>query len=395
MTKELTVNGYRILHHKTENPIISIRFLFNVGSSNEEIQGTAHFLEHMFFKGTLKKDYKEINKIFSRLGSVNAYTYYDRTVYYVDCLEENFGPVVDILLEMLNEPRFDKNEFEKERGVILEEVQSGLDDPMTFFWNKAIPSIFGDPAHPVPGTIESVKKITIQDLKILKSLFYNCVTPIIVGNIDEDKIIKKFSSILSNGIRPIQSRLYSLNLENYSFKHNSDQAIIGIVMEGLSGKDLIGNPVSGVLHNALSGGMHSILFDRIREEMGLCYSIFSHELPFKDIGATYIVCLLSEENIKKVEAEILKIIKNIKKKGISKELLEISKLNYIFNIADRLQTSDSYASAMLDSYYVCDQKITSFEKEKEMTLKVKNKDIIEFANEYYKNYKFIEMTKEK
>ena len=133
--KLLEAAGFKVLHEKRSDSLATIRAIVNAGSTSEAEEkdyGVAHFLEHMFFKGTTKQGYKELNKKLTRLGSHNAYTSRDRTVYHMMFLPQKFSTAVDLLTEMIFEAVCDPEEFEKERGVILEEVQMYL---LLFQWH--------------------------------------------------------------------------------------------------------------------------------------------------------------------------------------------------------------------------------------------------------------------
>ena len=170
--KVLNVEGFKVLYHKKSSPITSVRILVNAGACNEEtpdVYGSAHFLEHMFFKGTKSKSVKEVNKITSELGSANAYTASNRTVYRINCLNENFSKSLNILSEMLFEAEMTEEEFNKERGVILEEIQTELDSPSTYFFTILREQFLGTPAHRVLGHTENISKITLDELKQFRS----------------------------------------------------------------------------------------------------------------------------------------------------------------------------------------------------------------------------------
>lgn len=115
--KLFNVNGFEVAHEDFGfGDIVNARIIVHAGASrelDERICGVAHYLEHMFFKGTVNRGYKEINKITSELGNSNAYTGRNRTVYYLSFLEQDMDRALGILIEMLFEPAFPAEEFEK------------------------------------------------------------------------------------------------------------------------------------------------------------------------------------------------------------------------------------------------------------------------------------------
>ena len=164
----INVNGYRVFHLQTDNPIVNARVIVNAGAADEtaDAYGVAHFLEHMFFKGTEKHSYKEINQITSELGAINAYTSRFQTCYHFTFLAGDFVPATGILFEMTFRPAFPEDEFEKEKGVIKEECQSGLDSPRGFFSDRYTEDLLGTPVgHPIIGNLKSIADMTPEKMR--------------------------------------------------------------------------------------------------------------------------------------------------------------------------------------------------------------------------------------
>ena len=127
------VNGLKVLYHRNESFLTNIQILTRVGSTAEEpsIQGMAHILEHMFFKGSQKRrGGSTISRAANDIGGkLNAYTTYDHTVYYITVLNDNFREGLDILGDMYQHPLFPEEEFKKELNPILSEYREREDDP--------------------------------------------------------------------------------------------------------------------------------------------------------------------------------------------------------------------------------------------------------------------------
>jgi predicted Zn-dependent peptidase len=400
ITTDKTVGPCRLLHHFTDNELITVRILIDAGSGQDPANhyGTAHYMEHMFFKGTEDKTYKEMNKIISRIGDANAYTCESRTVYYINCLAEDYEKAVDILFEMLTRPRFDPEEFNREKGVILEEVQSGLDSPQAYFGDEFGRAIFGDKkGHNTAGTKNSVQEMKLSDLIEFRKKYYNYITWIVVGKVNSTRAAAKIKNLEfpklsvtpNNSLDGLDGLIY---LKNHHLYHASKQAALAMVTKGLPATDIPGSGILSVLLNAMGGGMHSLMFDRIREELGLCYSINTVSQSYARVGAIVTVCWLDESCLPRAKNEIIKIMDDIKKAGIPEDLLELAKKNYIINMLQNTQKSSSYALEVLDPYYSQGRKITSYEKEKKQVLAVTNKDIIEFARRYFDKKCFVIMT---
>jgi len=390
---------FTLIHHQTSNPIVCIEVLVNAGSTSEKKEGdygVAHFLEHMAFKGTKNKTYKEVNDITSKLGITNAYTSGSKTCFHINCIDGDFDKAVDILMEIFLEPRFDPEEFEKERGVILEEIQTMRDSPTSFFWDELRANLFGKTGHCIAGSKEGIEKMPLNSLKDFRSKFYGDIAFIVVGNIDIDHVTQKFYSFKDRltsqkneeSVNPL------LDMNEFHFHHKSKQAIIGLITPGITSLQICDDPIQSVVINALGGGMHSLLFDRIREELGLCYSVSTFGYCFRTKGAVISFSMLDKQNIEKAKDEMVKIIGRLSKEGIPSNLLETSKKNYLFDIANDTQTSGGYASTFLDGYFMYGNRVVDFEKEKEFVPKITNEDIIKFATEYFGKMKFVSMTED-
>jgi len=406
--KILNINGFIILYEKKSTNITTIRYIVNAGSTSEKYHnefGCAHFLEHMFFKGTEYHNYKDINRITSKLGNINAYTSMERTVFHIDTLYEDFNSAASILSEMFFHPLMDEQEFNKEKTVILEEYQSGIDNPFRFFYGMMNESFWGTAfGHKVVGNKNSIKNMSIDILNNFRKQNYvvDNVVISVVGNIEENEVINTFSKILENVPSDNYTKLnsskfeYSLvDLSNLSFNHKSKQAIIGLTVKGISSIEHNSmNFCGSVFAQGMGGGMHSLLFDRIREELGLCYSIGTWANTYKDVGELTIYCMLDENNIQLAKDEILKVINKVRENGFDSELLDISKKGLLFDVATESETSSEYASLVADTYFLNGCKYLSYEDKFNSLKNITNKDIKEFANNYFleDKIKFISMT---
>jgi len=362
---EFKIKNRTILYHQNNSRVINLRAIVGAGSFQEKPNefGLAHFLEHMFFKGTKNRSYKEINRITARLGDVNAYTSYDRTVYHLSTLREHFQEATEILLEMLFEPAFPQEEFEKERGVILEEYQSSMDSPTGYFFNL-IPQAFEGPlAHPVIGDVQVIQKAELKTLANFRDRFYPNFIFSVCGDIPEEKVQDVLSKVLAAYPPAVESGSEPAGLPQYNFKevhlkHPAQQAIISFSFKSQGLLDLMEEGyVTSLLSNVLGGGMHSLLFDRIREELGLCYSVGAYHQLARDHGSLMIYCLLDQKNIDLAKEEILKIIEEISKKGVSDALLRTAKANMIFDVAKKLESSGGYSAVSFDAYFKRGKKV--------------------------------------
>lgn len=378
--------GYRLFHHRTQTPITNIRFVVDAGAylEDESNFGAAHYLEHMFFKGTKSKTWDRVNRITSRLGNVNAYTGHERTVFHITTLSETWKEAAGILCEMFFEPAMPEDEFDKERSVILEELKTSQDDPQTHFLNKAIKLFLG--REKVLGTEQSLKSMGVQDLLEFRKQWYtpkSCLISVIGDVLEADAI--QFMSRWAEKNYELPSRDRNVVLEQQgtgdkSFTHPSKQAIIALVWRGNScNESLQSNFADNVMCCGVGGGMHSLMFSRLREELGLCYS--THMFTWGDPPMTMALTLLDESNIDKAREEVDGILATVRESGLDDELLEISRRKLMFQMAQRTETSAALGAMLADQFFDFKERIVPFEQRRSALNCVTNEHVIEAARQ--------------
>lgn len=389
MYKIIEKNGYKCIYVNKKNAISSIRIIVNAGASHEEDKtkyGLAHFVEHMFFKGSENKTSKEIRDLMGLYGKSNAYTDFSKTVYYMKSLEEDVENSLNLLCEVLFQPKYEQEEIKKEANVIKEENQSVNDDPVTYFFDNLLSISFPVIGHSRGGTKETVDNINIDDLySFLKSYYFkDRICFVLVTSLPEDKAEKIFEKAIdkwSTGynsdskkdieLTPIKGGIKKLN-------HASEQSIVCLNYQSLTRQEEYNfNFVNNVFLNGFGGGMHSILFDRVREKLGLCYSISAFDYYIGDNSRTLFFTMLQKENVDNAINEMKKCFKEVQDNGFDEELLLLAKKNCVFDVANSSQTSSNYAQCFLDSYFEvglrdCDEIINKINS-------IENKDVIEYA----------------
>lgn len=308
----------------------SIGFFVNVGSTNESPieNGVSHFLEHMLFKGTNKRTALDISKEIESVGGyINAYTSKEVTAFHVKLLKNNTELGIDILSDMLQNSLFDEEEFQKEKAVVLQEINQTDDTPddlvFDVFQSQCFPE--GELGRPVLGTYESVTKLCANDLK---SYIQNQYSPykIIVsaaGNIDHNMIVElvdKYCGKSSSfqAISPVKQ--YYTGGKILKEKDIAQHHVI-IGFEGVSHTSEDKYNLN-VLSTILGGGMSSKLFQEVREKRGLVYSIFSFISNYKDTGifGVYSACdpCNTKEMVKVINEELRISINSITPEEIKK-----------------------------------------------------------------------------
>lgn len=418
MFKQFISNNLKVFFYPTKHSIANARIIAGSGSFNEvpKNYGCAHYLEHMFFKGTKQRDYKKLNDTLSLLGDVNAYTSTYNTCYHFSFLSNKFKDAMNILLEMVFEPSFPEDEFEKERGVILQEYQTSLDDPSSYFWHKSRPNVTGEEhGHPILGTEETISNMTIQQIRDFHHANYNNIDNLILavtGDISEEDLLKYldskgdlFNSLAASNRKPLTSPEFDTT--PFKFTNKSKQAMFQMVFQAPSFEESLDKnyeSTNQVLNNGLGQGMHSLLFNRIREELGLCYHIGCFDSANLQFGRRYIYSMLDEVAVDLAVSEINKVLDEVKKEGFSENLLNVAKENAKFTLASSVQTAKGINSRF-DSYFNdCKgwddsrniNELIDVDAQTKRIDTVTNNDIIELANVYFSNpSKLVVMTEEK
>lgn len=310
MIKTTTLsNGIRIITDTQESAAsVSLGVWVSVGARFEpkEINGISHMLEHMAFKGTQNRSAFEISKTIEDVGGViNAYTSKDMTAYYVRVLKENTDLGLDIIADIVQHSIMDKKELEKEKGVIIQEINMQNDTP-----DDLIFDYFNEVAYPnqplgraILGTTETVKKINSQNLLDYMHEQYTTNRLIIsaAGAINHADFVnaceKKFIHVSTHKMPEAVKAIYKGGEKRVVKPHEQVNLVLGF--EGLS----YTHPdyyTASVLATILGGGMSSRLFQEIREKRGLVYSIYAFNSPETDTGIFGVYAGTGEKEVREL-----------------------------------------------------------------------------------------------
>ena len=321
-----------------------------------ELNGISHFIEHMLFKGTSTRNAKQIADEMDKLGGqINAYTTRELTCFYTKTLDYHFNMAVDILHDMFFNSLFSSEEIEKEKNVILEEISMYEDMPEDVVADILFSTIYKEKSLglPILGPRENIKNFTQDDFKNYFKERYtpSNITLSIAGNFDENEVIEKLSMFeeLSTKEDKIRDLTYEYNVSNISKKKDIEQVHIQACFESfkMTDKDLFS---LSALNAYLGGGMSSRLFQSIREDKGLCYSVYSFNQSFVDTGVLSLYASTTPKYEEKVKELMINEIKRLKTDKIkNEELINIKeqiKSNYILT----LESSSSRMSTMGKNY---------------------------------------------
>ena len=329
-------NGLRIVTH-TMPAFESVTFGVwnNVGSrdEHEEINGTAHFLEHMAFKGTKTKSAREIaEKVDSVGGFINAYTSEETTAYFVKLLKQNLHVGIDVISDILQNSTFESQELEKERGVILQEIGMYLDDPSEMvgdYWQRT-----AFPNQSIGRLIIGKKEIihSIQREKIVNFMQSNYhPTKMVVsaaGKINHDEFVEQISNSMTNLPKGKISDRIKATYKGGEYREDKKLEQIHVIL-GFEGLDFFDDDIYALkIYSAIMGaGMSSRLFQEIREKRGLVYSIYASARSFYDTGTFQVVAGTGKEEITELLpvlcSELLNAPKNLTEKEIEKSKTQL------------------------------------------------------------------------
>ena len=318
-------NGIRVVHLRTNGMVAHCGLVINTGSRNERDNehGMVHFIEHMLFKGTRKrKTYHILSSLEDAGGELNAYTTKEETAIHASVLKEEFEKAVDIISDITFNSVFPAKEIEKEKDVIIEEINSYLDDPAELIFDDFEEMIF--PGQPIGrnilGTPVTVKSFTQKALFEFFSGNYktNQMVFCSVGNIPDEKVVrlvnKYFGAVTSNikKGRKYKPSFYTKSTVTKKMDTNQDHCIIGNVAYNIKDKRRIG---MFLLNNLLGGqGLNSRLNLSLREKNGLAYNVESNYNAYVDTGVFSIYFGTDRQNLEK---------------SIAITLLELNKLRNI------------------------------------------------------------------
>jgi predicted Zn-dependent peptidase len=285
-------NGLRIVTDTFRSiQSAAINVMVEVGTRHEpdHLGGLAHFLEHMAFKGTERRTAQQIAEaVESRGGSLNAGTAAEWTSYSCRVLKEDIELAIDILSDIVCHSTLPPDEFERERGVILSELGDAEDNHEDRLYEKLYATVLpGTIGKPGLGTPETVKSLTVDDLRVFMDEHYSGSKIIVSasGNLNHDDFVaaveKRFSHLPKGHRRTIVSPVYVS--DEYHEQRDIEQIHLLMALPGCHLSDPLIYAASH-LAMAFGGAWSSRLFQELREKRGLCYHVTATHTPYTDTG---------------------------------------------------------------------------------------------------------------
>ncbi|MBI04920.1 MAG: peptidase M16 [Pelagibacteraceae bacterium] len=310
MTKISTLdNGLRVVTQNMPGlETIAMGVWNNVGGRDEQenVNGVAHFLEHMAFKGTKTKTSKQIAEAIENVGGdINAYTSTETTAYHVRLIAEDLQVGVDILTDILQNSIFSKEELEVERGVILQEIGRTMDSPDSKLFDKFQETAFPDQpiGRSLLGPKNIIKNISRDEIKNFMTSNYNPKKMIVsaAGKINHEEFVDRIIKSCTNLPKGTVENRFKSNYKGGEYREEKDLEQIHLIAS-FEGTDFYHEDYYSLLvYNSILGeGMSSKLFQEIREKRGLVYTISSFMFPFTDTGLFGVYCGTGENQIKEL-----------------------------------------------------------------------------------------------
>jgi len=288
-------NGIRLVHYRIPGLVAHCGLVINTGSRDETLQehGIAHFIEHMLFKGTKKR---RAFHILSRLedvgGELNAYTTKEETAIHASFLKDDYERAVELISDISFNSIFPEKEIDKEKDVVIEEINSYLDNPSELIFDDFEELVFSNQpiGRNILGSPESVKSFSQKMISDFISNNYNTRQMVFcsVGNISDEKILKMFKTYFSDivtekrVIRPDKTWLYKPASVTKKMDTYQNHCIMGNLAYDLNDKRRMG---MFLLNNILGGqGLNSRLNLSLREKHGFAYNVESSYNPYYDTG---------------------------------------------------------------------------------------------------------------
>lgn len=392
--KSTLSNGLTHLHIEKDSEVTTVILMVGVGSKYEEkrISGISHYLEHMFFKGTkTKKDSREIADYIESIGgSFNAFTGKEYTGYYAIVSKQHTERAFDFVSDLVLGATFPENEMEKEKAVVIEEMNMYQDVPMKLVSEKFEEVLYGDtPAgRQIIGSKETVSAISHKDLTEYVSKHYNTKNSVVVtvSSMTKSEATSKAEEYFSELKEGLQSQKESIvekqeDIQVLLTDKKTDQThlCLGYRTVSLNHDDYYPLLLTAAF---FGGGMSSRLFTEIREKRGLCYYVKSMQESYSDSGYFLLQAGIDNSKVDEALNAMIDEIQKLKKDGFTEEEFSKAKEFIKGKLALSLEGSQETAVYVAEQYLVENSVETVEDKWKKIDA-VKFEDVKRVIDQYF------------
>jgi predicted Zn-dependent peptidase len=335
-----------------QSKTVTVTVAVQAGSryENEKNRGISHFLEHMCFKGTNQRPTAlSISHELDSLGAnSNAWTTKEQTAYYAKSVYTNFDKIFDVVSDIYLDPLFPEIEIEKEKGVVIEEINMYEDDPRSKVYDLFDALVYqrNPLACSVLGEKKHIRSLNRDKIVEYRNKYYIPQSTVIIvsGNVEYKQVVKKAEKAfgqLKRGkkttVKTTQRKQSKPAVSTFYRKTDQSHIILGNHSFGLKDKDIT---KGAVLSNILGGSMSSRLFQKLREEMGVCYYVSSYNSAYSDDGYFKVFAGVDNKRLKEVLGVILSEMRRMKDELVSDSELNRAKKYLVGNLYMDLESSD-------------------------------------------------------
>ena len=329
-------NGLRIIGEKIEHfRSVSVGLWLGSGSQYETPSeaGLSHFLEHMVFKGTKKRSARQIAEEMDAVGGqLNAFTAKECTCFYAKVVDEHLPLAMDVIADLVTAPVFDPVELEKEKGVVIEEINMAEDTPEDVVFELLMLAHYGEQplSRPILGTAERIQAYQSDDLRAYWGRMYRPQNAVLAlaGNYDWDRVQEMARELLGDW-RPegLERRAYATRPAKPALltrEKDIEQTHICLGYPGVATGDDRGFELS-IFNSAFGGAMSSRLFQKIREDSGMAYSVYSYPNAYTDTGMLAVYAATNPEAANAVIDMIRAEAESIAETGMTREEFQMAR----------------------------------------------------------------------
>jgi predicted Zn-dependent peptidase len=353
ITKQTCKNGVRIVFEQIPTVrSVAIGVWIHTGSRHENASnnGISHFLEHMFFKGTKTRSAREIAESFDSIGGqVNAFTSKEYTCYYAKVLDEHAEYALEVLADMFFNSTFVDEELTKEKNVVYEEIKMYEDTPDDIVHDMLTKAVYETHplGYPILGTESTLATFTGDTLRQYMQERYTPENVVIsiAGNVSEAfmKTAEQYFGSYEGKTKREQVHNPVFHTNKVARKKETEQAHLCLGYKGLPvGDDKVYSLI--VLNNILGGSMSSRLFQEVREQRGLAYSVFSYHSSYEDTGMMTIYAGTGSQQLDTLYETIQQALAQLKQEGITEKELANSKEQLKGSLMLSLESTNSRMS---------------------------------------------------
>ncbi len=336
----------------------TVQIWFRAGSAleNKDEQGVAHFLEHMFFKGTkLRPGHQIAHEVESFGGEINAFTSFDYTCYYINCPNSKLVKTVDILMDMVSDPQFLVSEIGPEKAVVHEEFKRAVDNPGQYHFMQLQEKIFSGPySHPILGTEESIQSFDQEQLKNFRKTWYvreNCML-VIAGDLKKKKeLIKKVDNFsLPSGTKSSFSKFQLKSTPQLSIYQKDVQQITVSLMAYAPSYEDKAAPAEDLALNCLAYGDSSLLYQELVEKSQLANSISGHTMYFSKGSFHMLRATCQEKKLPEFFKKLGQLLEQAAGVGMTSDNILRVKNQYLSSRVYEKESLESYAFSLGHSF---------------------------------------------